>query len=286
MKKYSHIVLLLSFLVFQAAAQDLLVQRDSVRFYKKITEIGTDKICFTLPTAGSGKVECLDKDKVAYIVFQNGYVQRFEIKKVDSKTSTTASRRFVLRDSALFYKFDECVSINYLNFINRELGFIYQRDFFEKHFNIVVPVTIGLDKPVLTHSLYFRNNFTYTVDNKLFDLGLGINYIPSYRSNWNFILGPVFRAMFYNGQQILYPETGVPLIVQNSTLTRMSLSLTSGVVVRTRSRLQLSAFVSLGACHDFVANQIRRPTDNKRINPITDPNNFYIWTGFNMGFSF
>jgi hypothetical protein len=273
---------------FAMNAQDLIVKRDSSRLPVKILEIRSDQVCYQVPEAATSKSICIPSDQIAYLVFQNGYKQKFEVRAPSEtmKVTPSSAKRRVLRDSASYYKFDESVSINYLNFANREFGLIYHRDYLPKHFALVVPVTIGLDKPALTHSLYFKNNFSYTVSNKIFDLGVGLSYFPTYRNIVNYFAGPMLRALFYQGQQILFPETNSPLVVKNSTLSRFSFSITNGLLIRTKSRVQMSLFASLGACYDVVANQIRRPLDNKRINPIKDPLSFYFWCGFTMGYCF
>lgn len=266
-------------------AQDLIMRRDSSQSFGKITEIRNDYVRYTY-SAGTKTVSASTKD-LAYIRLENGYTQKFELPPpAPILTEFDFIPRYSQSDSLRYFSHPQSIGINYLCFANREFGIIYQREYIKKQISVVIPFTIGLDKPMITHRFYFKNNFSYLVGQKLFDAGIGINYFPNYKKKTNFYLGPMLRTQFYRGEQVLLPYTNSPLVVKQSFLSRMSLSLTSGYIIRSKSRLQVHLFTSLGACADFVPFKIRRPLDNKAINPIGDPLSFYIWTGFLVGYCF
>jgi len=286
MKQIACIFLFILFYAPPAAAQDVMVRRDSTHSLVKIIEIHSDYIRYQAPA--SSVTLSLKTGELAYIRLENGFLQKFEPASKPKVENIGSSERKHYRseDSLRYFSQSKSIAVNYLCFINREFGLLFQREYLHKHVSIIIPFTIGLDRPVLTQKYYFKNNFSYTVHHKLFDTGIGLNYFPSYRAKANFFIGPVLRAQFYRGEQVLLPYTNSPLIVKKSILSRMSLSLTTGYLLRTKSRLQLSAFTSLGLCADFIPFKIRRPEDNKTVNPISDPLGFYFWTGFLVGYCF
>jgi len=286
MKRFKSAYFLVLLIAQNFLAQDLIMRRDSSSLTAKITEIRPEHIFFTPPNAST--THSLSASQVAYIILQNGYTQKFKIPEQTAapKIVIRPSRHFSLEDSIRYFSYDKSISVNYLCFINREFGVVYQREILKKQISIVIPFTLGMDRPTLTHRYYFKDNFGYTVSRKLFDTGIGVHYFPNYRRKANFYIGPLLKAHFYRGEQILLPYTNSPLIIKKSFLSRVSLSLTTGYVIRTRSRLQVSLFTSMGACADFVPFKIRRPLDNKLVNPIGDPLSFYFSAGFLIGYCF
>jgi hypothetical protein len=286
MKQIACVFLFIVFYALPAAAQDVIVRRDSSRSLVKIIEIHSDYIRYQAPA--SSVTLSAKSGELAYIRLENGFLQKFEPASKPKVENIGSRERKYYRaeDSLRYFSRPKSIAVNYLCFINREFGLLFQREYLHKHLSLFIPFTIGLDRPVLTQKYYFKNNFNYTVQHKLFDTGIGLNYFPSYRSKANFFIGPVLRAQFFRGEQVLLPYTNSPLIVKKSILSRMSLSVTTGYLLRTKSRLQLSVFTSLGLCADFVPFKIRRPVDNKPVNPISDPVGFYFWTGFLVGYCF
>lgn len=267
-------------------AQDLIVKRDSSRINANIREIRKEAVFFTQEKAIAEFT--LSTAQIAYIRLKNGYTQKFEVleKKASSPVENKRLRYYSVKDSLHYFSHPKSIAVNYLCFLNRELGLIFQREDFKKQISVVIPLTFGLDRPGITHRFYFRENFGYTVSRKILDSGIGVHYFPNYRRKTNFYIGPMFRAQFFKGEQVLLPATNSPLIIKESFLSRYSLSLTTGYLFRTQSRIQVSVFTSLGACADFVPMKIKRPLDNTPVDPIGDRQSFYFWTGFLVGYCF
>jgi hypothetical protein len=198
-------------------------------------------------------------------------------------------------DSLRCFKHQESISLNFMNFMYNEIGLIYQKDVFRSNYNIIVPLAIGVERPGVTQSTYFSGT-RYTLNRKLFEVGFGINYYPSLRTMANYYIGPAIRYMQYDGQQSYnysspstypYPYSYQnKTIYKNSTLSRYCISVTNGVIFRTRSRLIINMFGSLGFKNDVVSSLIVDPNTNKEVAAVSSPFSLYFWTGFAVGFTF
>ena len=265
-------------------AQDAVIKKDSTRLSGKITEITEEHIL--LQTNDSElKNTLVHAYQIAYIVLQNGYIKRYDVEKPSVSQQVQKNKRS-LRNDSIYYIYYQSLSFNYFSFFNREINLIYGRDYRKKHLYLQVPVSFGFNYPKLTSKYYFQDMFTYTISHKLFDAGVGAYYIPSYNGKTNFLIGPMFKTQMYKGLQTLLPQTNQPLITKESVLIRNSLSITTGILIRSKSRLSTSAYISMGACYDLVSGKITRSIDNKKVNPIVRPLNFYFWSGFMVGYSF
>lgn len=72
---------------------------------------------------------------------------------------------------------------------------------------------------------------------------------------------------------------------ESGMVNRYCMSITNGVMIRTKSRLNLNLFASMGFKNDVAASQIISPATNKPVNTLR-PMSFYFWCGFNVGFCF
>ncbi len=277
-----------------ANAQDQLYKKDNTKLLVKIQEVGTDEVKYKLFNNPNGPVYIEHKNNIAIIIFENGQSETFyTANTADETMAAPADNRLMSRkDSMAFFKYQNSVSINFLNIFNNEVQLIYQREFFKSRFNLIVPLSVGLEKPDITQNVYFNNSSgkSYNLDRKLFEAGFGIHYYPYLNSNINYFVGPVFRYMQYGGKQTasFYTGYGTPpqTITLNSTLSRYSVSITNGIVVRTKSRVNATFFASLGFKNDMVNKTITNPYTGTKIDPITTDFSLYFWSGINVGFCF
>jgi hypothetical protein len=278
-------------------AQDQLFKKDNSKLLVKILEVNSDEIKFKMYNNLNGPSYVETKANISLIIYENGNheVVRSENYSATNSQSIYRSPEMSFSDSIKYFKHSNSISLNFLNFFNNEVGLLYQKDFFKSQFNIQIPLSFGLEKPSITQSVYFNNynNSAYfNVDKKLFEVGFGINYYPSLSTNINYFIGPVFKYAQYQGSnnysyyisnQSTYQNY---TITQKSTLSRYSLSITNGVVIRTKSRLTTTFFGSLGFKNDIADKSIKDPNTNVQVKTLRSPLSLYFWTGFNVGFSF
>jgi hypothetical protein len=286
-----------------ASAQDQLFKNDNSKLLVKITEISPDEIKYKLFSNLTGPTYVESKNEISLIIYENGQHEVIVHSPVSSPSMQSAGMRPVNRggmtraDSLMYYKHSENVSLNFLSFVNMELGFIYQKDFFRNNFNLIIPLAIGVEKPSLTQSTFFNyygNNGQLNLNRKLFEVGLGINYYPSLRSPINYYIGPVLRYMQYSAQQTYgysyYSGPGstayYKILDKDVTLTRYCVSITNGFIIRTRSRLMFNIFGSLGFKNDVIIGGIIDPNTNIPVKVNNSGLNLYFWSGFNIGFAF
>jgi hypothetical protein len=288
-------------------AQDQLFMTDNTKLLVKITEIRPESIKYKQFDNLNGPSYVLSKNEVSLIIYENGNHEVIisnvptnkETGGSNGKDQTTSTYKI---DSLSYYKYAQSISINFLNFANNEFAFIYQREFYKKSFNLVIPFAIGLGEPIITESVYFggnSNNYYYTgynysylnLNRKLIEFGLGLNYYASLKHSINYYIGPMLKFIQYSANQTYYYANGYYTsnpyyIEQTTTLNRFTASITNGMMFRTKGRLAVNLFASLGFEYDELTDKIVDPVTQNEINPITKPVRFYFWAGTCVGYSF
>lgn len=303
------LLVILSFLICAGVfkAQDQLFKKDNSKLLVKITEISPEEIKYKLYSNLNGPTYVVSKNEVSLVIFENGQHEVITSAEETAPASPRQQQPDAVRpragmgmsrpDSLKYYQYSESISMNFFNFLNMEVGMIYQKDFFRNNFNIMVPAAIGLERPSVTESVYFNgNNSTgINLDRKLFELGFGVNYYPSLRFPVNYYVGPMFRYMQYNCEQVYtyytpnqYPYTYTPptVIKKTGTLSRYCITITNGIIFRTKSRLLINMFGSVGFKNDVISNEIVDPRTNQTVKLLNTPFNLFFWGGFAVGFCF
>ena len=308
MKKRSLSFFVVLFAVNAAIAQDQLFKKDNTKVLVKIIEINPEAIKYKLFSNLTGPTYSEDKNNVSLVIYENG---RHEVISDGQPAPAQAplpvyneyrpSSAFLSKaDSLSYYRYNNNISINFLTFFNNEIGITYQKEFFKSNFNIIIPLEFGIAKPNITQGVYFNNNnrsynnnngySSLTLDQKIFDVGFGINYYPSLRRNINYFVGPVFKYMQYNATQVYnYTPSGstsYSSMFNHTTMSRYTMSITNGLIIRTHSRLTASVYGSLGFKSDAVSEEISDPVTGEKTTAIHEPVSLFFWGGFNIGFSF
>lgn len=278
-------------------AQDQLYKRDNSRLLVKIIEITPDEIKYKPYDNQGGPIYVIGKNEAVMIIYENG---RHEVMSSGYEPfepqQPMANGRMRRADSLQYFKYQSSLALNFFSFANAELGFIYQREFYKSNFALVIPFGTGVSKPALTQSIYYGDNYgKLKLDHKLFEVGIGLNYYPSLRFPVNYYLGPAIKYMQTACQQVhnyYTPPTapGMPgknnTITKNSILTSYCYSITNGFMFRTKSRLVLNLFGSLGFRNDALSNTIIDPVSNMEVTTLRSPVTVYFWGGFAIGYSF
>lgn len=296
------LVFLLSLLNIKA--QDQLFKTDNSKLLVKVLEVGTETIKYKDFSNLTGPIYTILKKDVVLIIFENGTHELIQ-KKEEGKEPTAANTEthkntLQEKDLSAFSKYDQSIYFNIASLANSEIGIVFQKEFYHNHLNIMLPISVGYGKPYITQVFNFRNNSYYYINNlnssfnldrKLFDIGFGINYYPLGNSLINYYLGPAVRYMQYDATQsyTLVPPFGTqqPMSMSKScSMTRYTLSITNGIVIKTSSRFTTNCFVSLGYKNDEISDKLTDPNTNLEIDPLTNGSNLYLWFGILLGFSF
>ena len=292
-------------------AQDQLFKKDNTKVLVKVTEIGTEEIKYKLHNNLNGPVYVISKSEVSLLIYENGQHEVFAATSEKLSAPRNIARRapysMSKADSSLYFKYKNNISLNFLNFVNMEVGLIYQHDFLKNNCSVIIPLAIGILDPAITESVYFRNNgFNYNYNyissfsnvdlkRKLFEAGFGLHYYPSLRFPVNYYIGPAIRYMQYDAKQTYTYYVPVPVgtspgsyqtISKNSILSRYCVSITNGFIFRTKSRIALNMFASIGFKNDQISNLIIDPNTNTEVKAFAEPIGIYFWGGFAVGYSF
>jgi hypothetical protein len=280
-------------------AQDQLFKKDNTKLLVKVTEVSPDEIKYKLFANLNGPVYVVSKTEIALLIYENG---QHEVMSASAEPAMQGPAGPVMRpgrmnqaDSLKYFGHPSSLALNFFGFANGEVGMIYQRDFIKSNFNVIIPIAIGVARPALTESVYYNNGYGgLKLDQKLFEVGLGINYYPSLRFPVNYYIGPTIKYMQYNcTQSYTYSDPTVSqnyyatkTITQSSVLSSYCYSITNGIIFRTRSRLMLNLFGSLGFRSDQLNNKIIDPVHGSEVQTLRSPINVYFWAGFAVGFCF
>lgn len=297
-------------------AQDQLFKKDNTKLMVEVIEIGPDEIRYKNADNPTGPVYVVRKSDVAMILYKNGTHETFntpsppaprrddyytpEEKLYPPVVKEPNVYKMAKEDSLKYFGHDQSFSINFASFMNMEICGIYQKDFFNSHIGVIIPLGFGVGAPSITQQVYFGNTSQYyytgsynryEIKQKLFEVGIGLNYYPSLKYAVNYYVGPAIRYMQYSGEQTYSSNNGpwgVPstYLSKKSTLSRYAFTITNGFIFRTRSRLMFNLFGSLGFKNDQLSDVIVDPTTNSRVNPIRNAVSIYFWGGFNLGFCF
>jgi hypothetical protein len=296
MKKHIAAIFLVAFCL-DIDAQDQLFKNDNTRLQVKILEVGPEEIRYKLHSNLNGPTYVESRSNVSLIVYESGQHEVFTRPAGQPQPAESGPPRpyvapgMTPADSLLYYKYIWNISMNFFPLLNNEVGLLLQREVFDRQFCVVIPLAVGLERPSVTNNVYFShrvNNSTFEPDRKIFEVGAGVNYYPSLRSNTNYYIGPVFRYIQYEGVHSYWQSVGGGLgqyYTKSTYLSRYCFSITNGAIVRTRSRLTINFYASLGFKYDELADPLLDAAGQK-VNTIPNPVSLYIWTGFNLGFNF
>ncbi len=290
-------IILLSLLLLHwstATAQDQLFKTDNTKILVKILEVGPEDIRYKLHENLNGPVYVESRKNVSLIIYQNGehQVPNSNAKlKAEPNVQTSDNKVLVPElttfDSLTYYRHSNCISLNFLYFFNNELGITYRREFFNSHFNIILPFAFGVSRPTVTQNVYFdKGPVRVILGNKVVEAGFGIHYYPSLKTNVNYYIGPIVRYMQYNcSQEAVTGFWGMPIAYNSTTLTRTAFSITNGLICRTKSRLTMNFYGSIG----FKSDRVNDPLVDSQGNILETFNSaisLYWWSGFEVGFNF
>lgn len=299
MKRINVLMFALVIAACKLLAQDQIYKTDNTKLLVKIIEINPETIKYKLHSNPDGPVYSEPKNNVSLIIYEGGRHEVMNSGQIPSNASQVntipnSSFKMSRADSLIYFKHSQSISVNFLSFFNNEVGIIYQNEFYNSHFNIMIPLAVGIEKPNMTESVYFGSRYNegyVTLTKKNIEAGFGINYYPSLETNFNYYIGPMFRFMQYSGTNNLsYPSPvgiyNVMVVKSEPTLVnRYCMSITNGLMIRTKSRLNANLFASMGFKNDATSTKIVSPVTNKAVNTLR-PMSFYFWCGFNVGFCF
>lgn len=255
-------------------AQDLLVTNDSTRLQTVVLEIQTNAIKYNLVKNNDGPSYIIAKSSVAYIIFNNGTVERFEKSKpqfdlsrynLDGSKPTDIREYYRIprrnQDNEHLYKGKNYLGINHLALLNSNISITYMRDIKSEKIILQIPVSVGIGKPDLTNStynggyLFYGNKNTY---NKLdYQAGIGLLFTPSFGEKVNFLVGPSVSFSQYDmSTKMVYtiPTTSATYISgefrNDFKLFRQFYGGTIGFLFRMSKKINMSVTANLGCKKD------------------------------------
>jgi hypothetical protein len=264
MKTFILLALMLSTQLIKS--QDLIVKLDSSKLQTAIIEISPTEIIYKLFNYNDGPLIRVSKNQIAYIVFKNGAVERYNAVSSATKLALGQTLDFCEQTTSIIlspeekdakceklYKYNNYVGFNHMAFLNNCLGFNYMRDIKLLNLIINIPISIGYDKPVVTNSLYkgsyieASDNFNYNRLN--YQFGLSALFTPNMKRQVNFLVGPSFYYSSFNvSTELNYTIQGFPsqTFKNDFEIRRKNYGVNVGLMQRFNERFNMVAIITLG----------------------------------------
>jgi hypothetical protein len=197
-------------------SQDIIVTKDSLKTKAVILEINSTEIKYKLFDYSDGPKYVINKDRVSYILFKNGTIEKYiETVPVTKNTQSYNPNKYnydkipvVEQDPQIkikkcekLYNKKNYLGFNYITFLNTCLGFNYMRDIKKANLIINVPFAFGVGSPAITNSLYNRSHLDNTSTTKYdlmkYQIGINVLFAASMNREVNFLMGPAFNLSEY-----------------------------------------------------------------------------------------
>lgn len=305
-------------------AQDQLFKKDNSKVDVKILEINQNEIKYKLFTYQDGPTITIAKKEVALIIYQNGIheVINAEVEAPVIETpmivyNNSYSYRPSPRvnqdsiDKAIFKNLvstKNLISFNVIEPINGSFSVNYIREFAHNYLHLYVPVSVGFASPyftqitngVFTGNSNNNNNYNttsyssvsnYKLDNKTYEVGLGIHFQTSGKRAITHFVGPYVGIAQFKGS---FDETLTKYDALNNfittnnlnqafTMDRLYVMLNNGVLFRVTKNFNIMMLAGLGYHVDTY--KTNDPTKAYNFNKTQLPINAFKF-GLSFGYRF
>lgn len=252
MFKRALIVLLFLGFGFAGKSQDLIYLNNGSKFEAKVKEITPTEIKYKNVNNPDGPTYVVTKADVLHIEYQNGEVEIINKnpQSVSPQSSTpTAGEQPKPKTNDLYYMNKNALYLNGLALTNADITFLYERDFANNHLSAYVLGGYNFNKESLLLNLNLQNLGT---TKKNYDVGIGINYLPSARKKAQYFVGIMMKYMSFNYDREITVQENIggflydKIEVQKAQGYQLATMVVNGFQVRITPNFTYKAMVGIG----------------------------------------
>jgi hypothetical protein len=285
MKKFAFMLFFLSTLNF-VLGQDQLFKKDNSKQEVKILEVTPTEVKYKLFSNQEGPTYVINKKDVALIIYKNGDHEAFKDSEaqvqnpgiIQNTVPIFYTDSFLIKNQKEKKKRNDelCKAKNFLYYNAIEmfyssLGFDYMHEFLDNRLELHVPMSFSIDKGSVNYNSvlgidYPENTSNYRIQQKAFEIGLGLYLNTSGKKAVSHYIGPLFRFGQYNGVYDVntkqYVNTGNYYNYVYSAdrygfvMNQTYLMINNGLVIRAAPDFSIMMNVALGfvTSRHYVAN--------------------------------
>lgn len=193
--------------------------------------------------------------------------------------------------SAIAQQKKNAIYFNIFNLTILQVGFIYERQIKKSPIHLELCFATSLHatpKPSTEEPLFNEENYYFSESKKIYEAGLGLYYhFPIVKSGYLY-LGPIVRAMEFNGQlNYTYPvltKTSNPVYVESNGWNGIHASLTCGYNLVGKRGIDVNFFLSLGKQFRNYFHVPVNPANKEALQ--LEEHSLSGWLGFCLGHKF
>ena len=136
------------------------------------------------------------------------------------------------------------ISINALALLNGDITLMYDRDFLNSKLSLSVLGGYNFNTNMNFFNGYINNSKVHAKKN--YDVGLGVNFMPSNTKRGQYFVGLLGKYMSYNYDNVI-DTTNNQSRYEKSSGYQMAIMFTNGWVVRVTPNFNFKIFASIGA---------------------------------------
>lgn len=243
------VFVLIFFVAFSAVCklygQDLIYTTSGLKIASKILEISPDGITYQLHHQQDTSVRFINKTEVVLVNYQNGVPEIFNANTVDvePKKKNLLGSQKTKKAFDVHFMNKNVLSINALALANGDITLMYDRDILDNKLSLSVLGGYNFNSRMGGLNLFITDSKVNA--KKLFDAGLGINYLFNNSKRVQYYVGVLGKYMAYQYQQVedtMNNQNKYHLAQAN----QISLMLTNGCLFRVSPNFNLKLFCSIG----------------------------------------
>jgi hypothetical protein len=267
--------------VFKNYGQDYIYTANGQKIKSTVLEISEQEISYQKNNLKDTSIYIINKLDVVLIKYKNGVSEIFNQNPSDfepkQNNSFASSKNRKLFD--VNYLSKNLLSINALALANGDITLIYDREVLNNKLCLSILGGYNFNSRMGALNLYISD--TKEQAKKLFDVGLGINYVAAKVKKAHYYIGLLGKYMPYHYQQVVDTANNQKNY-SAAHANQISLMFTNGFLFRISPSFNLKLFCSLGKSINSV------PLDKKDKNgEISSYTNYpKVYLGYCFGYRF
>lgn len=246
MKKivFVRIFLLLILASNTSLSQDIVYTSNGNKIKAKVTEINLTDIKYKDFSNLNGPTYVIPKSEVVLIEYQNGYRDIINSNPKDYSPSKAIEPSSEIKEKPNLHSFNKnLISINALSLANGDLAFMYDREFANHHLSASFLGAYNFNSRMGFLNYYIVDSKDFAKKN--FDIGVGLNYIPSNLKSVQYFLGVFVKYMNYSyKEQVNTNNNQIKYVAANGSQTAFMFN--NGWIVRVSPEFNFKFFIAFG----------------------------------------
>ena len=239
----------LCFFWMSSFSQDVLYTVTGKKLETKVVEINTTDIKYKNPDNVEGPTYVISKSDIVLVQFANGLTQIInsnppsvsppKIETVDYTAPKAADKP----KPNLYYLNPNLISINALALANGDVTMIYDREFLNSHLGLSFLGGYNFNSRMGGLNAFIADSKDKA--KKIFDAGLGINFMPRNTRRTQYFVGLLGKYMAYNYQSRV-DSTNNQFHYETAQGYQLAIMITNGWVYRISPDFNFKIFGSFG----------------------------------------